>query len=102
MIRERAISGITAAEALGCFSCSRRLAEKRFRAAAGRSVMDEIHAVQIERAKELAVNPLTKLTAIPQMCGHRSSPYFQRLFKRLVGCTMNEYRSRARKPSTQS
>lgn len=97
LIRERAISGITAAEALGCFSCSRRLAEKRFRAAAGRSVMDEIHAVQIERAKELAVNPLTKLTAIPQMCGHRSSPYFQRLFKRLVGCTMNEYRERTRK-----
>ena len=99
MIRERAISGITAAEALSCFSCSRRLAEKRFRAAAGRSVMDEIHAVQIERAKELAVNPLTKLTAIPQMCGHRSSPYFQRLFKRLVGCTMNEYREQTRKTS---
>ena len=99
LIRERAISGITAAEALGCFSCSRRLAEKRFRAAAGRSVMEEIHAVQIERAKELAVNPLTKLTAIPQMCGHRSSPYFQRLFKRLVGCTMNEYRAQTRKTS---
>ena len=97
MIRERAISGITAAEALSCFSCSRRLAEKRFREATGRSVMDEIHAVQIERAKELAVNPLTKLTVIPQMCGHRSSPYFQRLFKRLVGCTMNEYRERTRK-----
>ena len=94
MIRERALSGITAEEALSCFSCSRRLAERRFRMVAGRSVMDEIHAIQIERAKELAVNPLTKLTAIPQMCGHRSSPYFQRLFKRLVGCSMNEYRAR--------
>ena len=92
MIRERAISGITAAEALACFSCSRRLAERRFRATAGRSVVDEIHAIQIERAKELAANPLIKLTAIPQMCGHRSAPYFQRLFKRLVGCTMGEYR----------
>ena len=97
MIRERALSGITAAEALGCFSCSRRLAERRFRAVAGRSAMDEIHAIQIERAKELAAKPFIKLTAIPQMCGHRSSPYFQRLFKRLVGCTMNEYRERTRK-----
>jgi len=64
--------------------------------------MDEIHAVQIERAKELAANPLTKLTVIPQMCGHRSSPYFQRLFKRLVGCTMSEYRARSRKATEQS
>lgn len=101
-IRARAISGLTAAEALACFSCSRRLAEKRFKAAVGQSVMDEIHAVQIERAKELAVNPLTKLTVIPQMCGHRSSPYFQRLFKRLVGCTMSEYRARSRKATEQS
>ena len=97
MIRERATSGLTAAEALECFSCSRRLAEKRFRATAGRSVMDEIHAVQIERAKELAANPSIKLTAIPQMCGHHSSPYFLRLFKRMVGCSMNEYRTESRK-----
>lgn len=95
MIRERALSGITAKEALGCFKCSRRLAEKRFRAVAGRSVMEEVHAIQIERAKELASNPLIKLTTIPQMCGHRSSPYFQRLFKRFVGYTMNEYRAQS-------
>ena len=96
LIRERALSGITAAEALECFSCSRRLAERRFRDVAGRSAMDEIHAIQIERAKELAANPFVKLTAIPQMCGHPSLPYFLRMFKRTVGCTMKEYRSRKR------
>ena len=96
MIRERALSGITAAEALNCFSCSRRLAERRFRDVAGRSAMDEIHAIQIEHAKKLAAKPFVKLTAIPQMCGHTSSPYFQRLFKRIVGCTMREYRAQAR------
>ena len=101
LIRERALSGITAEEALGCFKCSRRLAEKRFRAVAGRSAMEEIHAIQIERAKELASNPLIKLTAIPQMCGHRSSPYFQRLFKRLVGCTMNEHRTQSQSATNQ-
>lgn len=97
MIRERATSGLTAAEALECFGCSRRLAEKRFRETAGRSVVDEIHAVQLERAKELAANPAIKLSAIPQMCGHHSSPFFLRLFKRTVGCTMNEYRMRSRR-----
>lgn len=95
MIRERAASGITAGEALSCFSCSRRLAERRFKDIAGRSAIDEIHAVQIEKAKELAINPFIKLTAIPQMCGHTSAPYFQRLFKRETGCTMKEYRKRS-------
>lgn len=102
MIRERAFSGITAAEALACFSCSRRLAERRFRDVAGRSAMEEIHAIQIEKAKELAVNPFIKLTAIPQMCGHPSVPYFLRMFKRLVGCTMKEYRARGRSVETQT
>lgn len=97
MIRKRATAGIKAAEVLACFSCSRRLAEKRFKEAAGCSVTEEIHAVQIEHAKEFALNPLTKLTAIPEMCGHPSAPYFQRLFKKKVGCSMEEYRTLSRK-----
>lgn len=94
LIHERALYGITAAEALGCFTCSRRLAERRFRSTVGHSAIEEIHSVQIEHAKGLASNPAIKLTLIPHMCGHQSAPYFQRLFKRLVGCTMKEYRRR--------
>ena len=102
MIRKQATDGIKAAEVLACFSCSRRLAEKRFKAAAGCSVTEEIHAVQIEHAKDLALNPLTKLTAIPEMCGHPSAPYFQRLFKKKVGCSMEEYRTLSGKHPSRS
>ena len=92
LIRARVSEGLSAAEVFNCFSCSRRQAEQRFRAVTGRSVMEEIHAVQIERAKQLIENPNQKLTVIPHLCGHSSTQFFQRLFKRSVGLTMSDYR----------
>ena len=92
-IRGHATEGITADEVLRAFPCSRRLAEQRFRAYTGHSVLFEIHAVQIERAKALIANPRQKLTSIPALCGHQAAPYFQKLFLRHVGMTMSAYRS---------
>lgn len=97
LIRERATSGISAAEVISSFPCSRRLAEQRFRAFTGHSIVDEIHAVQIEYAKKLAINPLQKLTSIPTLCGHTTAPYFQKLFLKEVGMTLSEYRANARR-----
>lgn len=93
LIRANAIFGLTASEVLKCFNCSRRLAEQRFKSLAGRSIMDEIHSIQIEQAKKLIANPMTKLTAIPQLCGHRSTPFFLRLFKKQTGLSMSEFRA---------
>ena len=92
LIRARAAEGLSASEVFSCFSCSRRQAEQRFRAIAGRSVLEEIHAVQVERAKRLIENPNQKLTAIHHLCGHSTPQFFQRLFKQTVGLTMSEYR----------
>ena len=91
-IREHAAAGLTAADVFARFTCSRRLAEIRFRATAGRSVLDEIHAVQIEAAKRLLRNPNVKSTSVHQFCGHPSAPYFQRLFKHATGMTMSGWR----------
>lgn len=92
-IRVRATEGISTADVLSEFQCSRRLAEQRFRAATGHSIMDEIHAVQVERAKRLLLNPLRKISTVAGMCGHSGSvSFFQRLFKRTTGCTMQEWR----------
>ena len=93
-IRQHATDGITAADVIPLFSCSRRLAEQRFRAVAGRSILDEIHAIQVERAKRLISNPLQKLSAVPQLCGHASTPFFAKLFKTSTGMTMSEWRLR--------
>ena len=92
LIRTRATDGLSAAEVFNCFTCSRRQAEQRFRAVAGRSVLEEIHAVQIDRAKRLIEDPNQKLTIIPHLCGYSSPQFFQRLFKQTIGLTMSEYR----------
>ena len=93
LIRERAFSGLKSEEVLSLFSCSRRLAEMRFRAIAGRSILEEIHHVQVERAKSLIANPRQKLTLVPALCGHASTAFFQKLFLAETGLTMSAYRS---------
>ena len=91
-IRDHAAEGISAAEVLKLFACSRSLAERRFRSVTGHSILDEIHSVQIEAAKKLVAKPFQKLDAIPHLCGHSSTAFFQRLFKRETGLTMSEWR----------
>ena len=91
-IRAHALEGLSAAAVFSCFSCSRRQAEQRFRAITGKSVTEEIHAVQIDHAKRLIKNPNQKLTAIPHLCGHSSPQFFQRIFRKFVGRTMSGYR----------
>ena len=98
MIRARATAGLSPREVTTLFGCSRRMAEMRFRAATGHSILDEIHAVQIERAKELLANPHVKLSVIPQMCGYESNPFFLRLFRRTTGFTMHEWQRRRSAP----
>lgn len=93
-IRKHAMEGLAAARVLSLFDCSRCLAERRFRTVTGHSILDEIHAVQIEAAKKLIVKPFQKLDAVPQLCGHNSVAFFQRLFKRETGLTMSEWRER--------
>lgn len=79
-------------EVASLFHCSRRMAEIRFRATTGHSILDEIHAVQIEHAKNLLANPYVKLTVIPQMCGYGSNAFFMGLFRRITGLTMRQWR----------
>ena len=98
LIRERATSGLSSCDVLEKFSCSRRLAEQRFKAIAGRTILDEIHAVQVEHAKRLIAHPFQKLSTVPQLCGHPTAPSFQKLFKRIVGVTMSEYRQQLAHP----
>lgn len=97
-IREHATEGIGASDVLALFKCSRCLAERRFRAVAKRSVLDEIHAVQVETAQKLIHRPFQKLDAIPRLCGYDSTPFFQKLFRRSTGYTMSEWRELGQVP----
>ena len=94
LIRREACSGLTAETVLGCYSCTRGPAARRFRRATGRSILEEIHAVQLERVKMMLGNKNQQLSSISDFCGF-SSPHALRLFfLRETGMTMSEWRRR--------
>ena len=78
------------AHAMGC---TRALADRRFRAATGRSIREEIQARRLEKAFSLLRNPNQAITPIPMLCGYRSEAFFKRLFKRQTGQTMRAWRT---------
>jgi len=91
-IHSEACQGLTAAGVLADFGCSRGQAEIRFRAATGNSVLDEIQAVRLTRAKELLAIPSIQIKAIADFCGYKTPNALAKLFHASTGMTMREYR----------
>lgn len=73
LIRRKACDGIKARDVAATFPCGRRMAEIRFRAMLGHSILDEIRAVRRARAKA-AITPFrTQLCdEIAALCGYSS------------------------------
>lgn len=94
LIRREACGGLTARDVFRLFSCSRRMAELRFRAAIGRSVLEEVRAVRLARAKDLLSGPPLKLEALANFCGYRSAAAFSIFFKAETGETPSAWRKR--------
>ena len=92
-IRLHACDGISAEDVARKMGCSRRLADLRFREALGHTVFDEIHAVRIERVKDLLVKPGQEVFAIPDLCGYGSLADLCRDFKKRTGQALRGWRS---------
>lgn len=93
LVRERACTGLSAAEVAATFPCSRRMADIRFRRATGHSILDEIHAVQLERAQQLARNPNLPLKAISDFCGFANPNSLRKFFRKATGMTLSAWRA---------
>ena len=76
---------VTAAKVAATFPCSRRMAEIRFRAATGRSILEEIQLVRLDRAKELIGKRSLQIAAIADFCGYRSAAGFTKFFRAMTG-----------------
>lgn len=94
-IRLRATEGITAADILPLLGGSRRSAERKFRAAVGHGLFEEILNVRFEKVKELLATPAS-LKAIALQAGFSSSNHLQRLFKAHFGMTLTDFRRNSR------
>lgn len=78
LIRLKGGEGLAAREVAATFPCGRRMAELRFRAATGRSILEEILAVRQERAQQLRASGI-KDEVVAQMCGYSARSSLHRL-----------------------
>lgn len=63
-----------------------------FREATGTTIPEYINARRVHRAQDLLRDPQTRVSAVCYAVGFRDLSNFNRVFKRLVGCTPREYR----------
>ena len=93
-IRRDATNGLTAAALAARYPFSRRLFDMRFREAVGRSPLEEILHVRMEKALTLLAQTRTAIGAIPALCGFGSDSELDSLFRSRLGVSMRTYRKR--------
>jgi len=96
-IRLRATEGISAADIIPLIGGSRRSAERKFRAAVGHGILEEILNVRFEKVKKLLTTPIL-LKAMSDQTGFSSANNLQRMFKAKFGMTLTDYRKQLQKP----
>jgi len=93
-IKEQAPHGLTAAQVAAMIPGSRRLAEMRFKEMTGHSILEEIVAARIDRAKELLANTGHSIGVIAELCGYRTFNAFRNAFKAQTGTVPRKWRKR--------
>jgi len=94
-IRQHAGEDLSVAELTHGLAVARRLLERRFRSLLGRSVLDEICRVRIERAKELLTDTHLPITAVAAQAGFRSARRLDVVFAKRTGLSPTAYRRRS-------
>src|SRR5262249_12067906 len=73
-------------------SLSRRLLERRFRETVGRTILEDIHLVRLERCKRLLAETPYPISEVARMAGFKTTGYFIQFFLKRVGKTPRRYR----------
>jgi transcriptional regulator GlxA family with amidase domain len=82
-----AIKGVVAASKV-----PERTLKRRFKAATGLTLIEQVQNLRVEEAKRLLENERTSVDAISAEVGYEDPAFFRRLFKRLSGLTPGQYR----------
>lgn len=97
LIRKKACHRISPTDVSTAMGCTMRHASRLFSSVRGHSILDEIHLVRLESAKELLRSGNHSVEAIANICGYRSSTDFGRVFKRYTGLPPRDWRTIAPK-----
>ena len=75
---------------------STRLLQRNFKDVTGRTVGEALRDERLRRVRALLSETTTPIGAIAGLCGFKSDGYLKQLFRSRHGCTMREWRRRAR------
>ena len=92
LIAARSAEGLRARDVHEASGVSRRQLERRFRAAVGRGVLEEITRVRVERAKELLAETNLGVAAVAERAGFSGPRRMATVFAAEVGSTPLEFR----------
>ncbi len=84
--------GISVDDVVEEVAVSRRNLERRFRDAIGRTILEEIQLVRLERAKRLLIETTYPVSKIATLAGFGSAGYFIQFFQKHIGKTPRKYR----------
>lgn len=93
-IRLKACEGLMARDVVKLFSCSRRMAEIRFRSATGKSIVEALREARLERAKELLLSGPRDLGTVSNLCGYATATSFANFFAAETGLSPTRWRKR--------
>lgn len=96
-IREHAENNPYITDVARAAGVSRTALQTRFRAALGRTVLQEIQRVRVDRAQRLLTAGELNLAEIAERCGFPNSQRFSVLFRQLAGISPSAYRAQFRK-----
>ncbi len=94
MIRRRACEGVRVADVVAEMGVSRRAAEKHFRLATGKSILQEIDDVRFERVFEMLRDSKRQIGSIAGACGFSTEVALRKAFRLRTGMSMSAWRKR--------
>ena len=96
--REAGHQSIGVPEVVSLFGSSRRYAENRFKSVVGRTIMEEIRRVKLERVCALLSETKLSIGEIASKCDFARESHLAFLFRKHHNMTMSQYRAAARSP----
>lgn len=96
--REAGHQSIGVPDVVSLFGSSRRYAENRFKSVVGRTIMEEIRRVKLERVCALLSETNLSIGEIACECDFTRESHLAFLFRKHHNMTMSQYRAAARSP----
>ena len=94
LIREKACSGLSAADVIRVLDAPRRTVEEHFRKSTGHSILQEIQSVRMECAFGLLSSTSRSVSSIVDACGYRTPQAMRKAFRLHAGISMQEWQKR--------